>query len=162
MKGHRHRIISGRLAGSVTVETAMIFPLTLLIVLMLLQVGNAFSWRIYVHTVAQEGMRLCRLRERQGAERQEAQKEADRYMAAKTGGRTGVSAVFSWAEGHSFLSDSLTLYAEGSCAGLLPVSFQTVVHDDEIDPVLFRDRVDLITELLGRLQEEGSKGKEEQ
>jgi hypothetical protein len=35
----------------------------------------------------------------------------------------------------------------------LPVSFQTVVHDDEIDPVIFRDRVDLITELLNRVKE---------
>ena len=131
----------------------MIFPMTLIILLMLMQVGIAFSWRIHVHMVAQEGMMICRMRERQGASRQEAKAAADAYMSEKTSGRPGASASFSWSEDGSFFSDSLTLTAQGSCGGLLPVSFQTVVHDDEIDPVIFRDRVDLITELLNRVKE---------
>ena len=143
---------SRQLPGSVTVEMALIFPLTLLILVMLLEVGMAFGWRFYVHTVAEEGMMLCRMREREGAGRQEAIAEADEYMLAKTTGRSGLSCEFSWSESGSFLSDSLTLRASGSCAGLLPVSFGMDVHSDAIDPVLFRDRVDLITELVQRME----------
>lgn len=132
--------------GSFTVELAILFPVMWLLLMVLLQFGLYFTYRIYIDDVLKRSMMICIEQRNQGAQPEEAMNRADAYLQQQLEPLPVQTETDGWQLTDGWLSEKyeVGLFAEYR----MFASFHWTAQQkgDWRNPVLFRNRIDYLWE----------------
>lgn len=138
----------GRLEGSLSVEMAMLFPVCFLILILLMQTAIGMVWKIRMEVYAEQAVDVCTAMRQNGYSHQEAISIADDFLSDKVQGLPGLEADWNWNSEEGFLTEAFSLSVEVQTVVGMTGNWQILVEEDYIDPVLFRNRVDMVLEII--------------
>lgn len=137
-----------RLEGSLSVEMAMLFPVCFMILILLMQAAIGMIWKIHLEVLAEQAMDVCAAMRREGYPHQEAIGIADDFLSDRVQGLPGLEAEWNWNSEEGFLTEAFSLSVEGRSGPEAAGSWQILLEEDYIDPVRFRNRVDMVLEII--------------
>lgn len=127
-------------------EMAVLFPLVLVSVMMLLQVGMGLAYQGWVKSLADRSLMILSTDMAQGKDLSAAQGQADAYLSAHMPAMAAQSLSWEWDNQQRFVSCACSIRITGTFTMFFSQRFQIRRSQDVIDPVLFRNRTDLIYE----------------
>lgn len=136
------------LEGSSTVELALIFPISFLILILLIQMGLHLTFRLYADNAERQAALVCKEIRRKGGSMEDAAAIGDAYLKEKIEAVPCLSCEWEWQTQEGFLRESFTVSLWGNCRLMTGTSWHQEISETIMDPAVFRNRVDLVKEVI--------------
>lgn len=133
--------------GSFTTELAAFFPVVIILILALMQMGMWFARRALVTAVSEEAVCLCGWGREKLLSQEEACALADEYLRSALSSLDTDDVSWYWEWDSGILKETMTLKVEGRYGLILSLSYGLKMEKDCMNRQRFRNRVDAICEL---------------
>lgn len=140
--------------GFATTEMAILFPVCFLILMVLLQSAISMSIRLFTFITQEQAVMVYEERRMEGMSTEEAVDAGEEWMRVKTEEIPGLRAAWQFGKEDGFLEEAILLDLDASYHALTTDMWQHRVKRSRIDPVTFRNRVDLVVEIIGDISYE--------
>lgn len=132
--------------GSFTTELALIFPVIFLVIIVMLQSGLFFAYRIYTFDVLQRGMLICENARNEGEEAENAMAAGKQYTEVQLQKIPIRIVDIRWDYECGWLEEEYTAAVQAEYSFLLSLPWQAQLKMEWSNPVQFRNRIDYIWE----------------
>lgn len=126
----------------------MIFPILLLLIFCLVEIGLWYSVRTRVIAAGEEALVLYTHLREKGLSRGEAEGLSDDYLAEELADLTGEEVFWTWEAKDGFLREETVLRIEGSYRMVISLSYRIAEIKEGMDARRFKDRVDYLCEQM--------------
>lgn len=139
--------------GSTTVEMALIFPVCFLSVILVLQAAMAGAFRLYTYSLARRAVLVYQQERRDGWEKEEALSAARVYLQRKARS-VPLTLEIDMDAASTFLSEKVRVRIGASFGLIGSSSWEDMIEESVVDPVGFRNGVDLVVEVIKTVKDE--------
>lgn len=129
-------------------ELSLIFPISFLILVLLIQMGMHLTFRLYADNAERQAALVCREIRKTGAPMDDAVAIGDSFLREKLERIPFLSCEWEWQTQEGFLRESFAVSLWGNCRLMTETTWQQTVSEVYMDPAIFRNRVDLVKEVL--------------
>ena len=129
-------------------EMAILFPLTFLCMMLLLQSAITLTVKLYTCLMGHQAVMLLEQALEKGCSSQTGMEAGDARLWETLGSVSGLEADWQWTKEEGFLEESFSLHIDASYNILTAAGWQQDITTRRMDPVTFRNRVDLVAEIL--------------
>lgn len=132
--------------GSLTVELSLLFPIVFLVLIILMQCGLYFSYRIYTQCRVQQSLMLCVEQRKQGADPDAAVGNAKQYLEEALKGLPVEAELIDWNQTNRWMKEEYEVTLQVRYSFIISLSWTVKQKKVWINPVNLRNRVDFIWE----------------
>lgn len=132
--------------GSLTVELSLLFPIIFLVLIILMQCGLYFSYRIYTQCRVQQSLMLCAEQRKQGANPDAAVGNAKQYLEEALKGLPVEAEFIDWNQTNRWMKEEYEVTLQARYSFIISLSWTVKQKKVWINPVNLRNRVDFIWE----------------
>ncbi len=141
--------------GSFTVELSIIFPIIFLILIVLMQCGLYFSYRIFVRNAMNQSLLVCIQARNDGMMPEEAVECAAGYLDEELGNLPIQITELQWDSSIGWLKEEYRVKLSARYSYLFSLPWSAVQVSKRVNPVEFRNRLDFIWEKARQYLDKG-------
>lgn len=132
--------------GSLSVELSLLFPIVFLILIILMQCGLYFCYRIYTQCKVQESLILCEEQRKHGLDLNPAMEKAKKYLEESLQGLAIETEFINWNQTSSWMKEEYEVTLQMRYSFVITLSWNVKQKKRWLNPVGFRNRVDFLWE----------------
>ena len=132
--------------GSFTVELSIIFPVIFIILVVLVQCGLFFSYRIYALNAINQSLMICSQARSEGMTPEEAVQCAGEYLHEELDRLPIRIEEIQWEQSVGWLKEEYAVGVSARYSFVISISWSAFQKSNVINPVVFRNRLDFIWE----------------
>ncbi len=132
--------------GSFTVELSIIFPIIFVILVVLMQYGLYFSYRIFTWNAMNQSLMVCNQARNKGMQPEEAIECAAGYLDEELSKLPIQIDALNWERSTGWLKEEYVVKVSARYSFMVSMSWSAVQISKRINPVEFRNRLDFIWE----------------
>ena len=132
--------------GSFTVEMSLLFPMIFLMLMICMQFGLYYSYRIYSQAVVQQSLLICTHQRQQGIRPEKAAAIAESYLQDQLQQLPIAVEAAEVKQSVNWLNEEYQAGFKASYTLFISLSWSETQKKEWMNPVLLRNRVDFIWE----------------
>ena len=144
--------------GSLTVELAIIFPIIFLILVVLMQCGLYFSYRLFTWNAMNQSMLVCMQARNDGEPPETAVGYAEKYLEEELAKLPIQVTELDWQSSSGWLEEEYGVKISARYSLIFSLSWSAGQTSKRVNPVEFRNRLDFIWEKARQYLEQGEVG----
>ncbi len=141
--------------GSFTVELSIIFPVIFLILIVLMQCGLYFSYRIFTWNAMHQSLLVCIQTRNEGILPEDAMECAAEYLAAELENVPIQITELEWDSSIGWLKEEYSVKVSAQYSFILSLPWSSVQVSKRVNSAEFRNRLDFIWEKAGQYLDQG-------